>query len=61
VAAKPQVAFCLALGRQQPPGFECAGAALNCVLREWLRSGGHANRTHLIDQAFTRLRPASLP
>jgi hypothetical protein len=38
-----------------------AGAALDCVGREWLRSGGSANRTDLIDQAFTRLRPAGLP
>jgi AcrR family transcriptional regulator len=38
-----------------------AGVALDCVLREWLRSGGHANRTDLIDLAFTQLRPASLP
>lgn len=38
-----------------------AAATLDCVLREWLRRGAHANRTDLLDQAFTQLRPTHLP
>jgi AcrR family transcriptional regulator len=36
-----------------------AGAALDAVAREWLRSDGTADRTALIDQAFTLLDPRS--
>jgi AcrR family transcriptional regulator len=34
-----------------------AGAALDAVAREWLRSDGTADRATLIDQAFTLLAP----
>ncbi|GAA4638722.1 TetR family transcriptional regulator [Actinoallomurus vinaceus] len=34
-----------------------AGAALDAVAREWLRSDGTADRAALIDQAFTLLTP----
>ncbi|WP_245930908.1 TetR family transcriptional regulator [Actinokineospora auranticolor] len=34
-----------------------AGAALDAAAREWLRTGGTADRAHLLDQAFAALRP----
>lgn len=37
-----------------------AGAALDAVAREWLRTGGATDRLALVDQAFTMLRPAFL-
>ncbi|MEV4799118.1 TetR family transcriptional regulator [Nonomuraea sp. NPDC049421] len=37
-----------------------AGAALDAVAREWLRTGGTADRTALTDRVFTMLRPAFL-
>lgn len=35
-----------------------AGAALDTVTREWVRSGGTADRAALLDRAFALLRPA---
>ncbi|MET8867368.1 TetR family transcriptional regulator [Nonomuraea sp. NPDC004580] len=37
-----------------------AGAALDTVAREWLRTGGTADRTALTDRVFRMLRPAFL-
>ncbi|MER7500547.1 hypothetical protein AB0L05_12240 [Nonomuraea pusilla] len=37
-----------------------AGAALDAVAREWLRTDGSADRLALVDRAFTMLRPAFL-
>jgi AcrR family transcriptional regulator len=37
-----------------------AGAALDAVGREWLRSDGTADRRALVDRAFAMLRPAFL-
>ncbi|MFC3979815.1 MULTISPECIES: TetR family transcriptional regulator [Streptosporangium] len=37
-----------------------AGAALDTVAREWLRTGGSADRPTLTDQVFAMLRPAFL-
>ncbi|TDC97573.1 TetR family transcriptional regulator [Nonomuraea deserti] len=37
-----------------------AGAALDAVAREWLRTGGSIDRLTLVDRAFTMLRPAFL-
>ncbi|WP_220448813.1 TetR family transcriptional regulator [Nonomuraea mesophila] len=37
-----------------------AGAALDAVSREWLRTGGTADRLTLVDTAFAMLRPAFL-
>ncbi len=36
-----------------------AVAALDTVSREWLRTGGRADRSRLLDRAFAALRPAS--
>jgi AcrR family transcriptional regulator len=36
-----------------------AGAALEAVDREWLRSGGKADRGQLVDHAFAQLKPRS--
>ncbi|WP_214411808.1 TetR family transcriptional regulator [Sphaerisporangium fuscum] len=38
-----------------------AGAALDTVAREWMRSGGTADRAALLDRAFTLLAPAAKP
>ncbi|AQZ65224.1 Transcriptional regulator, TetR family [[Actinomadura] parvosata subsp. kistnae] len=35
-----------------------AGAAVDCASREWLRRGPDADPAHLLDTAFTHLRPA---
>ncbi|SEL46070.1 TetR family transcriptional regulator [Nonomuraea pusilla] len=55
-----------ALADRGVPPFEAdlaaaaAGAALDAVAREWLRTDGSADRLALVDRAFTMLRPAFL-